>query len=28
MRALVKTVEEAEDHILKPFLSDSVTVAD
>jgi FADH2 O2-dependent halogenase len=28
MKALVKTVEEAEDHILKPFLSDSVTVAD
>jgi flavin-dependent dehydrogenase len=28
MKALVKTVEEAEDHILKPFLSESVTVAD
>ena len=26
MKALVKTVEEAEDHILKPFLADSVTV--
>jgi len=28
MRALVKTVEETEGHILKPMLSDSVTVAD
>jgi FADH2 O2-dependent halogenase len=28
MKALVKTVEESEEHILKPFLSDSVTIAD
>ncbi len=28
MKALVKTVEDAEDHILKPFLSETVTVAD
>ena len=28
MKALVKTVEESDEHILKPFLSDTVTVAD
>ena len=28
MKALVKTVEEAEDHLLKPLLSESVTVVD
>jgi hypothetical protein len=28
MRELVRTVEETEGHIMKPMLSDSVTVAD
>ncbi len=28
MKELVRTIEEADDHILKPFLNDSVTVAD
>jgi 1H-pyrrole-2-carbonyl-[peptidyl-carrier protein] chlorinase len=28
MRELVKTVEEADDHLLKPYLDDSVTVAE
>jgi flavin-dependent dehydrogenase len=28
MKALVKTVEESDEHILKPLLSDTVTVAD
>jgi hypothetical protein len=28
MKELVRTIEESDEHILKPFLSQSVTVAD